>query len=333
MLGLVRSCSAHLDPAVRQRWRAHLCGLCLALRDAAGQPARAFTNTDAALLSALVEAQQSQPAATRTAGPCALRGMCRAEVIAPAELGVRLGATAALTVATAKIGDRAAEREEGLSGSGGAGRATVGLLRVAERRVGRRAEADAPVAAAARVPDALAGLAEQARIESRATDLSEVTAPTASAVGAMFAASAGLAGRPENETALRELGRAYGEFAHLADAVEDLPRDRARGDYNPLDATGTTVDAAVARLQVLRDIVIDRLGRVELRDDRLVRPLLLTAMATVLVANGVSLEKKEPSGRRRKKRKDAAKKRDDRGWCEGADCGDCCCGDGCCDCS
>lgn len=328
MLGLVRSCSTHLDPAVRQLWRAHLCGLCLTLRDTAGQPARAFTNTDAALLSALVEAQQPRPAATRTAGPCALRGMRRAEVIAPAELGVRLGATAALTLASAKIGDRAAEREEGLCDSGPAGRGTVGLMRAAERRLGRRAGADAPVAAAAHVPHALAGLAEQARIESRATELAEVTAPTASAVGAMFAASAGLAGCPENEEALGELGRAYGEFAHLADALEDLPRDRARGDYNPLDATGTSVDAAVARLQALRDIVIDRLGRVELRDDRLVRPLLLTAMATVLAAQRTPMTKKSKKrlGRRSVEVGENA-----------GDCccdGDCCCGDGCCcDCS
>lgn len=58
MLGLVRSCAAHLDPEVRALWRAHVCGLCLSLRDTAGQPARLFTNTDAALLSVLVEAQQ-----------------------------------------------------------------------------------------------------------------------------------------------------------------------------------------------------------------------------------------------------------------------------------
>ena len=160
MLGLVRSCTSHLDPEVRGRWRAHLCGLCLTLRDTAGQPARACTNTDAALLSALVEAQQPRPAATRTAGPCALRGMRRAEVIAPAELSVRLGATAALTLAAAKVGDRVAEREAGLCGAGAAARGTVGLLRRTERRLGRGARADGAVAAAARVPDALAGLAE-----------------------------------------------------------------------------------------------------------------------------------------------------------------------------
>ncbi|BDH58218.1 DUF5685 family protein [Tsukamurella sp. PLM1] len=332
MLGLVRPCASHLDPAVRARWRAHMCGLCLALRDAAGQPARAATNTDAALLSALVEAQQPDGAATRTAGPCALRGMRRADVIAPSELSVRLGRTASLALAAAKLGDRAAEQEHGLAGHGATvvGRRTVGLLRRAERRAGAAALADGEVAAAAHVPEALAGLAEQARIEARATELAEVTAPTAAVVGEMFAASATLAGRPENAAPLAELGRAYGEFAHLADALEDLQRDRARGDYNPLDATGTTREQAVERLRALQDIAIELLGRVRLRDDRLVRPLLLAAMATVLVANGAQSRKK-PDDKAAKKLVQAGEAKQNADDC--CD-GDCCCGDGCCcDCS
>ena len=82
MLGLTRPCSTHLSADAHARWHAHLCGTCLALRETAGQPARAVTNTDAVLLSVLVEAQQPGPAATRAAGPCALRGMRGAEVIA-----------------------------------------------------------------------------------------------------------------------------------------------------------------------------------------------------------------------------------------------------------
>lgn len=332
MLGLVRPCVAHLEPDVRSRWRAHVCGLCLKLRDTGGQPARAATNTDAALLSALVEAQQIGPASTRTAGPCALRGMRGAQVIAPSELSVRLASTASLALAAAKLGDRAAERENGLVGKASTvGRHTVGLVRRAERRLVRGALADSAVAEAAHVPDSLSGLADQALIEARATSMAEVTMPTAHAVGEMFAASAALAGRPENVGALSELGRAYGEFAHLADAVEDLPRDRTRGDYNPLDATGTTVEQAVDRLKVLHGIVIDRLESVKLRDDRLVRPLLLTAMATVLAANGVPMEKKKPEDKVAKKvvqGSEAKQNADD--CCDG----DCCCGDGCCcDCS
>lgn len=338
MLGLVRPCASHLEPDVRDRWRAHMCGLCLKLRDTAGQPARAVTNTDAVLLSVLVEAQQPDGAATRSAGPCALRGMRRAEVIAPSELSVRLGSTAALTLAAAKVGDRAAEQETGLNGGRATvvGRGTVGLLRRAERRLQGNALADPRVAAAAHVQASLTGLADQARIEARSTTLREITAPTADAVGEMFAASATLAGCPDNRGPLLELGRAYGEFAHLADALEDRADDRARGDYNPLDATGTSRAQAVERLRALQQVVIDRVGRIRLRDDRLVRPLLLTAMAAVLAANGVPGEKKKPEEKLAKNAVNAGDAKQSADDCCDGDCcdGGCCCDDGCCcDCS
>jgi hypothetical protein len=285
VLGLVRPCSTHLDQELRDRWRAHLCGVCLTLRDTAGQPARAVTNTDAVLLSILVEAQQPDGAATRTAGPCALRGMARAQVIAPEELSVRLGATAALTLSAAKVGDKVSEQEQGL----GPRRRGANLLRRAEGRLGRQARADLPVAAAADVPTVLAGLSVQAAIEARGGTLAEVTAPTAEAVGAMFRASAQLSGCPENADPLAAAGRAYGEFAHLADALEDLDADRRRGEYNPLDATGTSREVAIARLRDLRRTVIDRLGEVRLRDDRLVRPLLLASMGAAILSNSSTL--------------------------------------------
>ena len=338
MLGLVHPCSTHLAPELRERWRAHLCGLCLTVRDTAGQPARAVTNTDAVFLSVLVEAQQEVDAATRTAGPCPLRGMRRAEVITSGELSVRLGSTAALTLAAAKVGDRAAEVQAGLTGPGGGGptaRRTVGLLRLAERRLTVRALADREVLAAVGVPGALAGLAEQAEIEARASTLSQVTEPTSRAVGEMFAASAALAGRDENVGPLMRVGRAYGEFAHLADALEDLDEDRARGAYNPLDATATTRAQAVARLRELREAVLTGLHEVRLRDDRLVRPLLVAAMGTVLAANKVSLTKGAKSGTKgavagqgagRRKRKDTGRGIDltERPCCCDMDC-DCDC--------
>ena len=73
MRGILRPCATHLGPERGERWRAHLCGLCLTLRDTAGQPERALTGYDVLLLSVLVEAQAGR-VSTTTAGPCALRG-------------------------------------------------------------------------------------------------------------------------------------------------------------------------------------------------------------------------------------------------------------------
>jgi hypothetical protein len=338
MLGLARPCGTHLDPELHRRWHTHLCGVCLTLRDTAGHAARAVTNTDAVLLSVLVEAQQTGEPATRTAGPCALRRMASAEVIAPDELSVRLGATAALTLAAAKMGDRIGEFQSGLAGDR-TGRGTVVLLRRTERYLRCRAVADRPVAGAAQVSDVLEGLGKQAGIELTAKQLSEVTAPTASATAAVFAASARLAGRPENAAALEAVGRDYGEFAHLADAVQDLRRDRGCGSYNPLDATDTPKEIAVERMRELRARALRSLDRVQTRDARLARAVLDSAMGAVLAAQANS----DPAGtdggaggRGKKKRSTEARRSAGPDLTDRSDCFYCCAGgESCCggDCS
>lgn len=60
VFGVLKPC-AHgaakygIDPG---HWQAHMCGLCLGLRDGHGQLARAATNTDAIVLSVLTEAHR-----------------------------------------------------------------------------------------------------------------------------------------------------------------------------------------------------------------------------------------------------------------------------------
>ena len=58
MFGMLRPCRNRLSPQLRTAWMAHLCGLCLALRDRHGHLARLVTNYDGLVLSALVEAQR-----------------------------------------------------------------------------------------------------------------------------------------------------------------------------------------------------------------------------------------------------------------------------------
>jgi len=81
MFGVVHACRRTLDDELFTQWQAHLCGLCLQLRDSRGQLSRALTNTDAIALSVLTEAQQTGPTGRRTAGPCPLRGMRTAQVL------------------------------------------------------------------------------------------------------------------------------------------------------------------------------------------------------------------------------------------------------------
>jgi len=161
MFGVIQVCRHSFDDELLAQWQAHLCGLCLSLRNSRGQLLRAATNTDAVLLSVLVEAQQHRRPERTGAGPCPLRGMRSAQVVPAGADAARLGATASLTLAAAKAQDLRAERSYALATPTVRTRA-VGLLAEPLRRA---ALADARMAASVQVDDLLAELAGQAAIE------------------------------------------------------------------------------------------------------------------------------------------------------------------------
>ncbi|MBF6425353.1 regulator [Nocardia cyriacigeorgica] len=239
MFGLLKPC-AHsaakygVDPG---QWQAHMCGLCLGLRDGHGQLARSATNTDAIVLSMLTEAQLDGPGERTTAGRCALRGMRRAQVATADSKGIMLASTASLLLGSAKIRDHVDDRD------------TAALTRRpmttmstrwadAARRQARLIGFD--------VEPLVAALDSQSDRERRAhlLTLDELTEPTQLCVAEFFAHSAVLADRPDNIAPLREAGKHFGHIAHLADAIEDYESDLERGRFNPLAATGTGMPQA-----------------------------------------------------------------------------------------
>ncbi|MBB5955964.1 hypothetical protein FHS29_002545 [Saccharothrix tamanrassetensis] len=268
MFGIIRPCRNRLGADLRASWLAHLCGLCLALRDDHGHLARLVTNYDGLVISALVEAQTSR--SRRAAGPCALRGMKSADVAVGA--GARLAAAVSLVLASAKVGDHVDDRDGAFS------RAPVrGLGRqVARRWADQAAETGADLGFDTAV--LVAAVRRQAEVEAAAglgSSVLLVTEPTETASGEAVAQTAVLAGRPGNVAPLREVGRLFGRLAHLLDAVEDLDEDRASGAWNPLEATGTSLaearrlcdDAALGIKLALREV--------EFVDGRLVHALLV----------------------------------------------------------
>ncbi|MFC6089114.1 DUF5685 family protein [Saccharothrix lopnurensis] len=268
MFGIIRPCRNRLGPELREAWLAHLCGLCLALRDDHGQLARVVTNYDGLVISALVEAQAGR--ARRSAGPCALRGMRSADVAVGAS--ARLAASVSLVLASAKVDDHVSDRD---------GAFAHAPLRGAGRGVARRWAAQAATTGAdlgfdtAVLVDAVRRQPEVEAAAGPGSSLLAVTEPTETAAGEATAQTALLAGRPGNAAPLREVGRLFGRLAHLLDAVEDLAEDRASGAWNPLLATGTPVaearrlcdDAALGIELALREV--------EFADDRLVHALLV----------------------------------------------------------
>lgn len=275
VLGILRPCTTHLDDDLRDQWRAHLCGLCLSLRDHHGQPYRAITNTDAVVLSILVAAQSDSTASTRSAGPCPLRAMRRAEVIDASDLGIRLGTTASLTLASARAADVVAERDYGLAEPGRWQSWTAGR---AAKQLRKHALADGSVAPLVDVDALLNNPAASADAESTGTTLAEMIAPTAHSTSAVFAAGADLAGVAANREPLADIGADFGAFAHLIDAVTDRADDVRRGDFNPLEKAGTTTEQVRADCLQLYRAVVRRFDDLTLHDDRLLRVALLGGM-------------------------------------------------------
>lgn len=269
MFGIIRPCRHRLGEELGRAWLAQLCGMCLALRDDHGHSARMATNYDGLIISALVEAQSTAPPTRRAAGPCALRGMRRADV-ATGDC-VRLAATVSLVLAAAKVRDHV-EDGDGVVG-------TI-AFRPAARRIAQRWTRQGESTAAGLGFDTgvlLTAVDRQIELESAAvlgTPLLLLTEPTETATAAAFGHTALLSGRPNNQLALTEAGRLFGRIAHLVDAVEDLSEDLAHGKWNPLVATGTEVDEA-KRLCVDALLGIElALKEVEFTDDRLVHRLL-----------------------------------------------------------
>lgn len=271
MFGVVRPCRGHMSPALHRAWQAHLCGLCLTLRDSHGQAARLVTSYDTLLVSVLTEAQNPEGSPHRTAGPCPLRGFRRADVVAASAPGAQLAASVSLVLAVVKITDHVADAD------GLAARRPVAA--VASRAAARWAEQGAATGAAIDFDCQVCtgAAARQSQLESAATpSLLAVTEPAETAVAAAFAHTATLAAKPHNAPALARAGRMFGRIAHLLDAVEDLGADRRSGRYNPLLATGTSLARARAycdrALRGLRQAV----ASLDLIDRTLAEALLVT---------------------------------------------------------
>jgi hypothetical protein len=103
--------------------------------------------------------------------------------------------------------------------------------------------------------------------------LDELLAPSAAAVGRLFAHTAQVANRPENEASLYRAGCAFGRLVHLADAIEDIDGDIAAGRFNPLAATRTAAEDAYRLAQSLAVEIRAALSEVDMADPSLANAL------------------------------------------------------------
>jgi hypothetical protein len=193
-----------------------------------GFPARLATNYDAALLSALVDAQAKQ-AIPRRESLCPLRSPLRLAVDDPTSPPVRFAAGIALLIAAAKLWDHAQDGE-GLPRVllPATGRLARNRLALAESRLASLGFDARPVRRQ---------LEAQAGVESHlGLAFSEYSRPTELAVGAVFAHTAVLALQPANYDPLYEIGRSFGRIMLLLDSVLDYDSDAQQGGFNALAA-------------------------------------------------------------------------------------------------
>ncbi|MEO5874949.1 MAG: DUF5685 family protein [Streptosporangiaceae bacterium] len=269
MFGVVRPCRHGLCATLFKEWMAHLCGLCLTLRDEHGHAARVVTNYDGLLVSVLTEAQAPELSPHRRAAACAFRGFRTADVVTARAQGARLAAAVSLLLAAGKTRDHIEDRDGPYARrivAAGAGR-VAGRWDGAGGRMSETLGFDATI-----LRDAV--FRQTALERSARLGLLELTEPTETAVAAAFAHTAVLAGRPGNAESLAEAGRFFGRLAHLLDAVEDLYADHEAGAYNPLIATGTGLTEARRHCDDALHGLRLALAEIEFDDPRLVKALL-----------------------------------------------------------
>ncbi len=265
MFGVLRGATCGLGTAERRQWMAHICGICTALNRSFGPFSRIATNYDAALLSTLYSAQNVPPLATQPAF-CLLRRPFSGEIVAPDSAGVRYSAAVALLMAASRVRDHVLDGDSWLSYGRGA------LLRLTDHWTGmaRRAAAavnfdTGPIEAQMRL---------QMEVEARpGQDFLFYSRPTELAVGAAFAHTATLAGRPAQLGALQEMGEMFGRIIYLWDSYQDYAEDRAVRRFNALQASGVG-DLAVSPAGEIFDEAYQRL-RKQLRGLELTQPGLV----------------------------------------------------------
>lgn len=217
-----------MEPQLRvcelEAYKAVYCGLCRQLGRAFGLPARFALSYDGAFL-ALLAMGLAEPEPEMAPGRCPFHPLRRQALCRENDALAFSADVVALTLWWKFRDDLADE----------------GLPRRALARGGLLLTGRAYRKAAARRPGLDAALEkmtkDQAALEQAACDSLDAAAePTASAYAAILAALS-----PEDgaqRRVLTRLGYLLGRFIYLADALDDLEKDRKAGRYNPLALCG-----------------------------------------------------------------------------------------------
>jgi len=245
-------------------YRTYYCGLCQSLGRSAGPLARAALSRDAVLLAIVADGLAEEPSAPDRCR-CPIMPLARRDSRSPDSAAMGFASGMQLLLGDQKLADRAMD---GRRSAKLARRVVAGPVARARTTL---VEMGIPV-------DRLEGFEErQAAVERCETVTPRAAAePTAEALALVFGSIADLpTSSPEARTAearddLRDLGRALGRAIYLIDALEDLERDRRRGEFNPCLISGPDgVAISRPRLRSCCRILDEDLALLRERVDRL----------------------------------------------------------------
>lgn len=225
MFGTLNPHRCSLPEVGRERHGRLYCGLCRTLGDDHGQLSRGLLSHDAVLVATVADGLQLVAAADAETR-CPILPVVHRPTLAPDSPPLRFAAAVQILLADQYVADRAMDGKR--------------LARWA-RPLGQRT-----VAGARQILDELGtnldGL-EGFEHRQLAVELDEdpgprmAAAPTRDALRQVFAAlgklPGGVALDGNGQARLAQLGSAIGDIVYLVDALEDLPRDLAQGEFNP----------------------------------------------------------------------------------------------------
>ncbi len=209
-----------LHPKERQVYKTHMCGLCHALGDGYGLLSRLLTSHEMILLNMLTNAQREADLQV-VMRRCPLNPTRHVQTNQD-EASV-FAAAAAIELARASVVDDVQDSH----GKNLPAQLVRWLMGSAHRSAIRTLEKfDFDTATFTRLTE------NQTQAET-SPDL-DPTSPTALTSASLFAMTARLAQKPQNEAPLAAIGASYGAYLYLMDAYRDFAADMASGAFNPL---------------------------------------------------------------------------------------------------
>lgn len=229
MYGLLRL-RHRAAPSERFDQRADMCSLCDALHADYGISSRALNNYDAIALATLTAAQNP---ALRQNQLDPVRGACTRFLKAPQYTVApyfEMAASVSILLSALRLGDYLTDAK------GWTKRLNPKYVVLAKWLKPRLATAQSKAAefGLAMLDPQAATLQQEALEKQPNVTVEELASITAEWLAEIMAATARLADRPENEGALRELGRVLGRQIYIFDALDDLYDDLQSGDFNAL---------------------------------------------------------------------------------------------------